>query len=32
LNTICEWDPNEITKGKHVAETVGGDVHLSEHR
>jgi len=31
LNTICEWNPDEITERKHVTETIGGNVHLSQH-
>jgi hypothetical protein len=31
LNTICEWNPNEITEREHVTETVGGNVHLGQH-
>lgn len=31
LNTICEWDPDEITEREHVAETIGCNVHLCQH-
>ena len=30
LETVDEGHPGEITKGKHVPEAVGGDVHCCE--
>jgi hypothetical protein len=32
LQTVCEWHPNEIAKGKHETKAVRRDIHRCQHR